>query len=201
VPAIGGCRQQSDSSDRGLAPSPRRGGERRGLDRNAAASWLPPVTPFWKKVYFDTAVIKEWNGLWLNQRSYNEAPHVFNARHWVNSVTTARYYGAMIGERYREIRYEDVVARPADVASEVYALLGLRPSAATLERFVASVGAGAVGKYRHKPAQHLSEAVQVLEPTLTSFCYGLDEPPPQPRRGAPLPPEPPRRRSRWRLWS
>jgi hypothetical protein len=140
----------------------------------AFSDHVAPVLPFWRKVYFDTAAIGQWNGRRLDQRAYIEAPHVFNAQHWVNSVNTARRYGAMIGERYREIRYEDLATRPADTARKIYGVLGLTPSNSAVERFAASVSPGSVGKHRLQPARHLAEALHVLEPTLASFRYGPD---------------------------
>jgi hypothetical protein len=145
----------------------------------AFSDHVAPSETFWRKIYFDTAAVDCWHGRRLDQRSYAASPHVFNARHWVNSVTVARHYGAMIGERYHEIRYEELVARPEKVALDILEIVGMAADDGVLRRFAAAIGPASVGKHRSQPAWRLAEALAVLEPTLASFGYGLDEPAPR----------------------
>ncbi len=144
----------------------------------AFSDHVAPVEPFWRKVYFDTDRIAAWNGRRLDHRSYQSAPHVFNARHWVNSVTVARHYGAMIGARYLEIRYEDLVSDPQDTARRLFATLDLPVEPAMIAEFAASVTRDRVGKHRHVHPRRLAEALEVLEPTLAAFGYSAGPPPP-----------------------
>jgi hypothetical protein len=145
---------------------------------------VAPTEPFWRKVYFDTDQVEVWDGRKLNYGDYVRAPHVFNARHWVNSVTVARHYGAMLGERYFEVRYEDLAARPKETALRLVGDLGLKAEAAVIETFAAGVYTTAVGKYAQQPRAKRAEALRVLQPTLAAFGYALE-------------PEPPRGLARW----
>ncbi len=148
----------------------------------AFSDHVAPELPFWRKVYFDTARLNAWQGRGLLHPDYRKAPHVFNARHWVNSVTVARHYGAMIGERYIELRYEELVTQPAATAAWLLPLLGLPVQPEVVGRFAATVTAGVVGKHRSQPSRKQAEAMAVLSPTLEAFGYGTPAPAPTRQR-------------------
>ena len=145
----------------------------------AFSNHVAPVTPFWRKVYFDTADIAAWRGLPLTHRSYERAPHVFNAQHWVNSVRVARHYGAMIGPRYVEVRYEDLVRDPGATGQRLLEILGIAASEDRLRAFAASVGREKVGKHRAQSRRRQIQALEVLRPTLAAFGYDDDPETPQ----------------------
>ncbi len=147
---------------------------------------VAPEERFWRKVYFDTGAIAAWHGRGLLHPSYTRNPHVFNARHWVNSVTVARHYGAMIGERYFEVRYEDLVHAPDATARQVLHDIRIVADDVVLADFAASVTPASVGKHRRYPARSRREALAVLHPTLEAFGYT------DPQTAAPSP--------RWKLW-
>ncbi len=140
----------------------------------AFSDHVAPLETFWRKVYFDTDRLETWAGRRLDRRSYRRASHIFNARHWVNSVTVARHYGAMLGERYFEVRYEDLATRPREMVQDITRSLGLEPEPAALEAFVASVYATAVGKHATRSPFKRAQAMKVLQPTLAAFGYGLE---------------------------
>jgi hypothetical protein len=95
----------------------------------------------------------------------------------VNSVTLGRAHGAMLGERYLEVRYEALVDDPAAELGRVAAFLGLElPADMTFD----DVSAESVGKWRRQPARQIEEARSVLEPTLAAFGYGWDRDAPAP---------------------
>lgn len=141
----------------------------------AFSNHVAPNEPFWRKVYFDTDNISRWDGRALTRRSYRHAPHVFNARHWVNSVTVARHFGAMLGETYIEVRFEDLVFTPRETARGLLHRLGLAADEATIESFAATIDRGVLGKFRNMPIRKRAESEAVLRPTLEAFGYGLDE--------------------------
>lgn len=143
----------------------------------AFSDHVAPEEPFWRKVYFDTAAITTWRGRRLTDRSYRRSPHVFNARHWVNSVSVARHFGAMIGENYLEVRFEELVLAPRETARALLSALGLVADESAVERFAGSVDRGLVGKHRRMPLRKRKEAEVVLRPTLEAFGYGLEEDP------------------------
>ena len=143
----------------------------------AFSDHVAPEEPFWRKVYFDTDRIESWQGRGLLHRDYTRRPHVYNARHWVNSVTVARHYGAMVGERYLEIHYEDLVNAPAITARRILRHIGISSNETIIADFSSSVTRQAIGKYRrYRPALQ-REALAVLHPTLEAFGYGLEAPP------------------------
>jgi hypothetical protein len=144
----------------------------------AFSNHVEPEQPFWRKVYFDTDRIHRWDGRKLNQKAYRRLPHVYNARHWVNSVTVARHYGSMIGENYIELRYEDLALEPMETATAFLSRLGIIADKGRLGAFASSVDASQIGKHRRMPRRMRSEAEAVLRPTLEAFGYGLEEAPP-----------------------
>ena len=145
----------------------------------AFSDHVAPVRSFWRKVYFDTDRIAAWNGRSLSHFGYRHASHIFNARHWVNSVTLARAYGAMTGPRYIEVRYEDLVARPEATARALLDALELTAPASLLTAFAGAVDGSSVGKHRTRPRRHRAAAMRILRPTLTAFGYDdLPETPP-----------------------
>jgi hypothetical protein len=150
----------------------------------AFSDHVAPVEPFWRKVYFDTDDIRIWEDRKLTHRSYRDTPHIFNARHWVNSVTVARHYGATLGARYFEVRYEDLACNPLETARRLFADLQIEPDWPAVEAFAGSVNTSAVGKHRLRKRRQRREALRVLRPTLEAVGYG-DE-------GDALPP--------WRRW-
>jgi hypothetical protein len=145
----------------------------------AFSNHVAPVTSFWRKIYFDTAEITSWRGMPLTYKAYYARPHVFNARHWVSSVTTARHYGAMLGGRYLEVRYEDLVRAPEATARNLLGHLLIDAPDALVKAFAASVSEDRVGRHAVFPRSAQREALAVLRPTLTAFGY--DDPAELPR--------------------
>ena len=143
----------------------------------AFSDHVAPVEPFWRKIYFDTDKIAVWNRMRLKYRTYERYAHIFNARHWVNSVTLARHYGAMIGEGYFEFRYEDLVLKPAETASHILSSLNIAHDQNLLNTYAAELRSSAVRKYRMHSRAKQKQALTILEPALTAAGYG--EPVPQ----------------------
>jgi len=138
----------------------------------AFSNHVAPDEPFWKKIYFNTSAISEWNGMPLTEPVYRQFSHLFNAQHWVNSVTTARSYGAMLGDRYLEVRYEDFVTQFVPTAQSLADFLALPLEESFLADFSKTIRMSSVGKYQRMPSKKLSEALKILEPTLAAFGYG-----------------------------
>ena len=151
----------------------------------AFSPFLAPKAPFWRKIYFNDDQIVSWRGHAMSQRAYRAHGHAFNAARWVNSVTLGRAHGAILGERYLEVRYEALVADPAGELTRLAAFLGVDPP----PRGTAwtDVRSQSVGKWRGRPARELEEVRAVLGPTLAAFGYNWDaDPPPNPGLAAKL---------------
>jgi hypothetical protein len=57
--------------------------------------------------------------------SFADYAEFFADRHWVPYVTRARAAAAQLGDRYHEVRYENLHARPADEARAMFRFLGV----------------------------------------------------------------------------
>ena len=141
----------------------------------AFSPFLAPKAAFWRKIYFNDDRIGSWRGRAMSQRAYRAHSHEFNAARWVNSVTLGRAHGAMLGERYLEVRYEALVDDPAGELARLAAFLGVEPASAALGGPV--VSSQSVGKWRKRPAREVDEVRAVLEPTLAAFGYAWDDRP------------------------
>jgi hypothetical protein len=135
----------------------------------AFSPFLAPKALFWRKIYFNDDRIYSWRGHAMTQRAYRKHGHLFNAARWVNSVNLGRAHGAMLGERYLEIRYEALVADTATEVARMAAFLGV--DAVRDESQWPEVSAQSVGKWRQQPARQLAEIRSIVEPTLGAFGY------------------------------
>jgi hypothetical protein len=135
---------------------------------------VAPKAAFWRKVYFHTDQIERWIGLPLTNRSYRANSHVFNARHWVMSVSLGRSYGAMLGERYIEVRYEDLVNDLEGSAKILCDRVGIPYQPERVHALARTVRRGSVSKWRRQTRWKVREALAVLEPTLSEFGYASE---------------------------
>ena len=135
----------------------------------AFSPFVAPKHPYWRKIYFGVAQLRSWRGLAMTQRAYRAHGPLFNATRWVNSVTLGRAHGTMLGERYCEVRYEDVVADPQAAATRIAAFLGLPAPEFAAEAL--GVQTGRVGKWRALPQAETAEVLELLGPTLSAFSY------------------------------
>jgi hypothetical protein len=139
-----------------------------------------PTDPFWRKIYFDSDRMRTWRGMPLDPGWYRRRAHVFNARHWVNSVTVGRAYGMMLRERHLEVRYEDLCRDFAATAARVLRFVGAPAADAAIARVGPSVRTTAIGKHRDRSPRAVAEVVEIEKPLLLGLGY-LDSDPEQPR--------------------
>ena len=135
---------------------------------------VAPEQPLWRKIYFNTDRIHEWRGLPLSHRAYTRSSHVYNALHWINSVEVARMCGAMLRERYLQIRYEDLCVRFADTAQALLGFLDCRPDTRALDALAPTVGMGSIGKFRSRPPAEQEEVLRLIEPTMLALGYAIE---------------------------
>jgi hypothetical protein len=137
----------------------------------AFSDHVAPVQSFWRKVYFNEDRIAEWRGLSLTNRGYDVASHVYNALHWINSIEVGRRYGAMLHERYLEIRYEDLCTDFARVSSRILTFCDLPANEAALRQVEGEVSLASIGKFRKQPVRKQHQAMRLIEPNLLSLGY------------------------------
>ena len=139
----------------------------------AFSPFVAPKAPFWRKIYFNDDQIFSWRGHAMTQRAYRKHGHEFNAARWVNSVSLGRAHGAMLAERYLEMRYEALVRDPAAELARLAEFLAVEPPPGPSDW--SDVRTGSVGKWRDQPAGQLAEVRAVIEPTLGAFGYPWTE--------------------------
>lgn len=141
-----------------------------------------PDTPFWKKVYFGTDRLMAWRGRRLGSKDYHRASHVFNATHWSASVGLGRTYGALLGPRYLEVRYEDLCRRFHDEMARVASFVGVAFPEATLDPLAGRVSTASIGKHRKRPARSVREVLEIESPLLLALGYVDADPLARPSR-------------------
>lgn len=117
--------------------------------RPAATGPRPSYREFSAAVTFGDAGAACWRGIDLADpvaRARNR--FLIGMRAWAFAVETSRAYGSALGPRYREVRYEQLCAEPADTAAGLLGWLG-SPGTRTMTDFAADlVRANRVGAWR-----------------------------------------------------
>jgi hypothetical protein len=140
-----------------------------------------PDSAFWRKIYFNTERIRTFSGLRLTSQAYRRQSHVFNAIHWVNSVSIGRDFGAMLRERYFEVRYEDLCRNFYPTAQRILQAIGIENAEETLRSIQPAVYGSSLGKYERYPKRRLDRVLSIEKPLLLSLGY-LEKDSEPPRR-------------------
>lgn len=130
-----------------------------------------PDNPFWRKVYFNTDRIRSHAGLRLSAPAYRRRSHLYNARHWSNSVSVGRAYGAMLRHRYVEVRYEDLCRDFASTARPLLLRIGAPEADHAIEKMGPVIHRAAIGKHRHFPRSWVRQVVEIEKPLLLELGY------------------------------
>ena len=138
----------------------------------AFSHFRAPSDTILRKAHFGSAKTTSHHGVPASEIGYHVAPHVFNARLWVEAVTAGRAYGAMLGPRYLETRYETLTEDFTSEIGRIARWAELTPDAEALGAVAASIQTDKVGKHVGAAPAALVEALSVLEPALSAFGYG-----------------------------
>lgn len=136
----------------------------------ALCPFVAPKAPFWRKVYFGTDEIESWRGYAMTQRAYRSSSAIFNAQRWRYHVDLARTFGALLGERYIEVRYEDLVMNYSETVRKLCLRLALSTSC-TSQADPEQVYASSIGKWKTLSRLELNSLLSILEPTLSGYGY------------------------------
>ena len=140
-----------------------------------------PDSAYWRKVYFNTDRMHTYAGLRLTAQAYRRQSHIFNAIHWVNSVSLGRAYGAMLRERYTEVRYEDLCRDFADTAHQLLKAIGIEDEMDAIETVLPAIRESSIGKYQGYSRRHLDQVLSIEKPLLLSLGYLENDPEPEAR--------------------
>jgi hypothetical protein len=132
---------------------------------------VAPSDPFWKKIYFNTDHIASWRGYRLTGEDYLKRSYVYNTVHWVNSVNVGRSYGAMLRERYLEVRYEALCWDFARTVERVLGFIGAPSAAATIEALRPEVHSNSIAKYRRASWWKMRRILDIAKPELLALGY------------------------------
>jgi hypothetical protein len=130
-----------------------------------------PDTAFWRKVYFNTDRVRECYGLRLSARAYRRSPHLYNALHWINSVRVGRDFGAMLRDRYIEVRYEHLCSDFEAVSARLLSAVGAPHADVAIAQYRGGVSSASVGKHRRQSARTLSRVIEMQKPLLLELGY------------------------------
>jgi len=130
-----------------------------------------PDNAFWRRIHFDTDRIAAWRGMRLTGPAYRRRPHLFNAAHWSNAVRVARSYGSMLGDRYREVRYEDLCEDFPATAARVLRFAGAPDVEGAVARVAPRVHLAAIGKHRREPPAKVRDVIAIAKRELLAFGY------------------------------
>jgi len=130
-----------------------------------------PDDEFWRKVYFNTGNIRTYRGLRFTPQAYRRQSHIYNAIHWLNSVTVGRNYGMMLQERYLEVRYEDLCHNFEATGRKVLDFIDAPDSLSALQSMRTRVCPSSVGKYKKHSGRQQREVMDIVKPMLLSLGY------------------------------
>ncbi|MBS0206250.1 MAG: sulfotransferase [Planctomycetes bacterium] len=130
-----------------------------------------PDTHFWKKVYFNTDRMENWQRHSLSHKDYHRHSHMFNAQHWVNSVRVGRSYGAMLRDRYLEVRYEDLCQDFRMQARRILDHINVAGGEEIIDRLKDCVHSGSIGKHQLESRTKRREVLQIETPLLLELGY------------------------------
>jgi Sulfotransferase family len=134
-----------------------------------------PDEAFWRKIYFNTDRIRTYGGLRLTAPAYRRRSYLFNAVHWVNSVTVGRGYGAMLRDRYLEVRYEDLCQNLSATATPLLKACGIADPAAAIAKMQPGVYDSSIGKHNTRQPRHLRRVLQIEKTLLLELGYLKDD--------------------------
>jgi hypothetical protein len=130
-----------------------------------------PIDGYWRKIFFGRADIDSWHGMKLDGSSYRRHPHLFNAQHWIASVSLGHRTALELAADCLELRYEDLIQDPRASAARLFAFLGLGDRAITLP----AVHLTSMGKFRRQPRRKLREVLALITPLQQALGYPASE--------------------------
>ncbi|WP_176478318.1 sulfotransferase [Mesorhizobium sp. WSM3876] len=134
----------------------------------ALSPFVAPKAAFWRKVYFGSSDLDSWHGYPMTQRAYRARGMLFNAHRWQYHVDLAREFSQTLGERYIEVKYEDLVLDYEATVSRLFGRLSLSMAQTGKKPRLPT---SSIGKWRQLPQRDLDALCAIMEPTLSEVGY------------------------------
>lgn len=125
--------------------------------------------PIDRLVVFGDPSVSDYHGKRIDQEVVKEYRNEIEMHHWVTAVSfgmRARRYG----DRYLEVRYEDLCVYPEKTMSRVFEFLDLPFLDESREWIKANASVRSIGKWKGRE-EELRDAIQIGEPLLTELGY------------------------------
>ena len=127
-------------------------------------------SPLNRLVVFGDAEVATWRDAPLTADTVAAWRNELEMKHWVTAVTFG-LRGRAYGERYREVRYEDICADPVTQFESIFDFLGVPFLPETRAWLKESVHRTRVGKWRHLPPETIDSAVAIGADLLRRLGY------------------------------
>lgn len=121
------------------------------------------------KIFFGRSNLDSWNDIELSKKTVYENRYLLQMQSWMRNVTEARAFGSDMGDRYFEIRYEDLCQRPEATMQSVLDWLQLPDSSTAtgdVMQFVRNKAyTGSIDKWRSLdlPAERMADYRRAAE--------------------------------------
>lgn len=125
--------------------------------------------PFNKLVVFGDASVSEYRGEPLTQAVIEEYRNEIEMHHWVTAVSFG-LKAAKYPDRYLEVRYEDLCARPEETMATVFDFLDVPFLEEARSWVKGNVSVQSIGKWKGREAE-LEDAIRIGEPLLKRIGY------------------------------
>ena len=127
-------------------------------------------SPLNRLAVFGDPAASSWRGAPLDANTVSAHRNELEMQHWVTAVTFG-LQGRAYGDRYLEVRYEDVCADPLGQFERIFAFLDMPFLPATRAWLEKSVHCGRIGKWRRLPSEEVAPALSVGEDLLRRLGY------------------------------
>lgn len=124
--------------------------------------------PYNRLVVFGDPSVSEYRGKPLSQ-AIIEYRNEIEMHHWVTAVTFG-LKAAKYGDRYLQVRYEDLCEYPEKTLSQVFDFLDLPLLPESRDWTIANASVASIGKWKGRE-EELRDAIQIGEPLLKQLGY------------------------------
>ena len=119
---------------------------------------------------FGAADIDSFEGRPLNEQTVKELRNELEMQHWVTAVEYG-LHGRQYGDRYFEIKYEDICAEPIQSFEEVFDFLGVPFLTATKEWLESAVSKNRMEKWKELPPEMIARPLEIGGHLLQKLGY------------------------------